>query len=110
MAACATRLALGALDMPAYFARPSAPTNLTLHEAIDINVPSLAGDAASLFLAMVECWVMATVSGLIPALSADESRTNAAKMGSLWRICFSEQSQWAPGGIIRPSTPVTDDE
>lgn len=37
---------IGALDMPAYFARPSAPTNLTLHEAIDINVPIACGDAA----------------------------------------------------------------
>ncbi|MBM3605065.1 MAG: ribonuclease activity regulator RraA [Alphaproteobacteria bacterium] len=33
------------LDMPAYFARPSAPTNLTLHEAIEINVPISCGDA-----------------------------------------------------------------
>lgn len=32
--------------MPAYFARPSAPTNLTLHEAIDINVPVSCGDVA----------------------------------------------------------------
>ncbi len=32
--------------MPAYHARPSAPTNLTLHEAIDINVPIGCGDAA----------------------------------------------------------------
>ncbi|SDU45492.1 ribonuclease activity regulator RraA [Stappia sp. ES.058] len=36
---------VGALNMPAYFARPSAPTNLTLHEAIDINVPVSCGDA-----------------------------------------------------------------
>jgi regulator of RNase E activity RraA len=37
---------IGALDMPAYHARPSAPTNLTLHEALDINVPIGCGDAA----------------------------------------------------------------
>ncbi|WP_264210668.1 ribonuclease activity regulator RraA [Leisingera thetidis] len=36
---------IGALDIPAYFARASAPTNLTLHEAIDINVPISCGDA-----------------------------------------------------------------
>lgn len=36
---------IGALDMPAYHARPSAPTNLTLHEALDINVPISCGDA-----------------------------------------------------------------
>ena len=37
---------IGALDMPAYFARPSAPTNLILHEALDINVPISCGDVA----------------------------------------------------------------
>ena len=36
---------IGALDMPAYHARPSAPTNLTHHEALDINVPISCGDA-----------------------------------------------------------------
>ncbi len=34
------------LDMPAYHHRPSSPTNLTLHEAIDINVPIGCGDVA----------------------------------------------------------------
>jgi regulator of RNase E activity RraA len=33
------------LDIPAYHQRPSAPTNLTLHQAIDINVPIGCGDA-----------------------------------------------------------------
>ncbi|MBS7701622.1 MULTISPECIES: ribonuclease activity regulator RraA [unclassified Chelatococcus] len=37
---------IGALDMPAYCANPSAPTNLTLHEALDINVPIACGDVA----------------------------------------------------------------
>ncbi|OYR07963.1 ribonuclease activity regulator RraA [Brucella thiophenivorans] len=37
---------IGALDMPAYCAKASAPTNLTLHEAVDINVPIACGDAA----------------------------------------------------------------
>ncbi|MEW5423307.1 ribonuclease activity regulator RraA [Amorphus sp. 3PC139-8] len=36
---------IGALDMPSYCAKPSAPTNLTLHEALDINVPIACGDA-----------------------------------------------------------------
>lgn len=36
---------IGALDMPAYCAKASAPTNLTLHEALDINVPISCGDA-----------------------------------------------------------------
>lgn len=34
------------LEMPAYHVRPSAPTNLTLHQAIDINVPIGCGDVA----------------------------------------------------------------
>lgn len=37
---------IGALDMPSYFNRPSAPTNLTLHEAHEINVPVGCGDVA----------------------------------------------------------------
>ena len=33
------------LAMPSYHNRPSAPTNLTLHQAIDLNVPIGCGDA-----------------------------------------------------------------
>jgi regulator of RNase E activity RraA len=33
------------LDIPAYHKRPAAPTNLTVHQAIDINVPIGCGDA-----------------------------------------------------------------
>ncbi len=36
---------IAALDMPSFHVRPSAPTNLTVHEAIDINVPIGCGDA-----------------------------------------------------------------
>ncbi|MGN6582034.1 MAG: ribonuclease activity regulator RraA [Bordetella sp.] len=34
------------LGMPAYHSRPSAPTNLTLHQALDIDVPIGCGDVA----------------------------------------------------------------
>jgi regulator of RNase E activity RraA len=34
------------LEFPAYHQRPSAPTNLTLHQALDINVPIGCGDVA----------------------------------------------------------------
>ena len=37
--------AIAELDMPAYHTRPSSPTNLTLHEAYDLNVPIGCGDA-----------------------------------------------------------------
>jgi regulator of RNase E activity RraA len=33
------------LAMPAFHSRPSAPTNLTLHQALDVNVPIGCGDA-----------------------------------------------------------------
>jgi len=33
------------LDIASFHARPSAPTNLTIHQAIDINVPIGCGDA-----------------------------------------------------------------
>jgi regulator of RNase E activity RraA len=33
------------LTMPAYHQRPSAPTNLTLHQAVEANVPIGCGDA-----------------------------------------------------------------
>jgi regulator of RNase E activity RraA len=33
------------LDIPAYHQRPSAPTNLTLHQAVEINGPIGCGDA-----------------------------------------------------------------
>lgn len=36
---------IGRLDMPSYFAGPSAPTNLTKHEALDIDVPISCGRA-----------------------------------------------------------------
>ncbi len=34
------------LDMPSYHQRPTAPTNLTLNQALDINVPIGCGDVA----------------------------------------------------------------
>ncbi len=36
---------IAGLDMPSFHSRASAPTNLTLHQAIDINVPIGCGDA-----------------------------------------------------------------
>ena len=34
------------LEIPAYYQRPSSPTNLTLHQALDLNVPIGCGDTA----------------------------------------------------------------
>ena len=36
------------MGFPAYHNRPSAPTNLTLHQALDINVPIGCGDVAEI--------------------------------------------------------------
>jgi regulator of RNase E activity RraA len=37
---------MAVMDIPTYHHRPSAPTNLTVHQALDINVPIACGDAA----------------------------------------------------------------
>ena len=36
---------IATLDIPAFHTRPSAPTNLTLNQAVDMNVPIGCGDA-----------------------------------------------------------------
>jgi regulator of RNase E activity RraA len=37
---------IGAMAIPAYHQRPSPPTNITLHQALDINAPIGCGDVA----------------------------------------------------------------
>ncbi len=37
---------IAALDIPCYHNRPSAPTNLTIHQAIELNGPIACGDVA----------------------------------------------------------------
>jgi len=39
-------VSIAALDIAAYHNRPSSPTNLTLHQALDLNVPIGCGDVA----------------------------------------------------------------
>jgi regulator of RNase E activity RraA len=66
------------LSMPAYHQRPSAPTNLTLHQALDINVPIGCGDVA--------VWPGDIVVGdgegvvVIPAAIADAVAAEAVEM------------------------------
>jgi len=66
------------LGIPAYHQRPSAPTNLTLHEAIDINVPIGCGDAP-VFPGDV---IVGDADGVIviPAAMADEVAVEATEM------------------------------
>jgi regulator of RNase E activity RraA len=66
------------LAIPAYHNRPSAPTNLTLHQAIDINVPIGCGDAP-VFPGDV---MVGDAEGVlvIPAHLADEIADEAVEM------------------------------
>ena len=61
---------IGELEIPAYHARPSNPTNLTYHEAIEINVPIGCGDApvfpGDIVVGDCDCVIV------IPAHLADE--------------------------------------
>ena len=66
------------LKIPAFHSRPSAPTNLPLHQAIDINVPIGCGDAP--------VWPGDVIVGdadgciVIPAHLADEIAAEAVEM------------------------------
>lgn len=66
------------LDIPSFHNRPSAPTNLTCHQALDINVPIGCGDAP--------VWPGDTIVGdsdgviVIPAALVDEIATEAFEM------------------------------
>jgi regulator of RNase E activity RraA len=69
---------IAALDMPSYHQRPSAPTNLTRHQAIELNVPIGCGDAP-VFPGDV---VVGDADGVIivPAELADEIADEAVEM------------------------------
>src|SRR6187431_22067 len=66
------------LAMPSFHSRPSAPTNLTLHQAIDINVPIGCGDAP-VFPGDI---VVGDADGVVilPAHLADELANEAFEM------------------------------
>jgi len=66
------------LEIPAYHQRPSSPTNLTLHQALDLNVPIGCGDAAvfpgDIMVGDDDCVIV------IPAHLADEIAEEAFEM------------------------------
>ncbi len=66
------------LAIPAYHQRPSAPTNLTLHQAIDLNVPIGCGDVAVFPGDVVVGDAEAVI--VIPAAIADEIADEAVEM------------------------------
>ena len=91
--------------MPAYHNRPSAPTNLTLHEAIEINGPIGCGDAP-VFPGDV---VLGDAEGVIviPAHLADEVAYEATEM-----TVFEDfvQEQVMAGRSILGLYPLTDEQ
>lgn len=69
---------MATMDFPVYHNRPSSPTNLTRHQALDINVPIGCGDAP--------VWPGDVIVGdaegvvVIPAHMADEIADEAVEM------------------------------
>lgn len=93
------------LAMPAYHNRPSAPTNLTLHQALDINVPIGCGD--------VPVWPGDVVVGdregviVIPAAIADEVADEAVDMTAFEDFVMEEVQK---GRGIIGLYPATDEQ
>jgi regulator of RNase E activity RraA len=99
---------IGALEMPAYHTRPSAPTNLTLHEALDINVPIGCGDAP-VFPGDV---IVGDGDGVmvIPAHLADEIAEECAGMEDFETFVMeSVQSGHSILGLYPPTRPETEE-
>ena len=93
------------LSIPAYHNRPSAPTNLTLHQAIDINVPIGCGDVA-VFPGDV---VVGDAEGVvvIPAHLADEVALEAVEMTAFEDFVTEEVMK---GRSILGLYPATDEQ
>ena len=91
------------LAIPAYHQRPSAPTNLTLHQAIDVNVPIGCGDAP-VFPGDV---VVGDADGVVilPAYLADELAAEALEMTAFEDFAAE---QVAKGRSILGLYPPTD--
>ena len=96
---------IGDLDIPAYHNRPSSPTNLTLHEAIELNGPIGCGDVA-VFPGDVIVGDADSVI-VIPAEIADEIAVEATGMTE-YETFVSEQVQ--AGATIIGLYPCTEDE
>jgi regulator of RNase E activity RraA len=101
---------IAALPFPAYHHRPSAPTNLTLHQAMDINVPIGCGDVA-VFPGDV---VVGDREGVIviPAHLADEVAEEATQM-TVFEDFVLDQVQNAGRsilGLYPPTDPQTLDQ
>jgi regulator of RNase E activity RraA len=91
------------LDIPAFHTRPAAPTNLTLHHAIDTNVPIACGDAP-VFPGDV---IVGDGDGVvvIPAHLADEIADEAVEMTAYEDFATEKVLE---GRSIRGLYPATD--
>jgi regulator of RNase E activity RraA len=93
------------LGIPAYHNRPSAPTNLTIHQALDINVPIGCGDAP--------VWPGDIVVGdgegvvVIPAQIADEVADEAVEMTAFEDFVTEEVNK---GRSILGLYPATEEQ
>jgi regulator of RNase E activity RraA len=93
------------LFIPTYHNRPSAPTNLTIHQALDINVPIACGDAP--------VWPGDVVVGdgegvvVIPAHLADEIAEEAVEMTTFEDFVTEEVGK---GRSILGLYPATDEK
>ena len=93
------------MAIPAYHSRPAAPTNLTIHQALDINVPIGCGDAP--------VWPGDVLVGdnegvvVIPAHLADEIAEEAIQM-TAFEDFVTEQVQ--AGETIIGLYPATQEE
>ena len=95
---------IAGLAIPAYHCRPSAPTNLTVHQAIDINVPIGCGDAP-VFPGDV---IVGDGEGVvvIPAAMADDIDNEAVEMTAFEDFVTEEVRK---GRSILGLYPATDE-
>jgi regulator of RNase E activity RraA len=93
------------LEIPSFHQRPSAPTNLTLHQAIDVNVPIGCGDAP-VFPGDV---IVGDADGVvvIPAHVADEIAEEAVEMTAFEDFVTEEVLK---GRSILGLYPATDEQ
>jgi regulator of RNase E activity RraA len=97
------------LDIPAFHVRPAAPTNLTLHQAIDTQVPIACGDAP-VFPGDV---IVGDGDGcvVIPAHLADEIAAEAVEMTAYEDFATEKVMEGRPIWGIYPQTdPKVKDE
>ncbi len=94
---------IGKLGIPTYHNRPAAPTNITLHQALDINVPIGCGDAP-VFPGDI---VVGDGEGVvvIPAHIADEIAAEAVEMTAFEDFVTEEVTK---GRSIIGLYPATD--